>query len=231
MSNYDVFCDESRYLEHDRYQYMLIGGVWCEQESRHKINSEIEDIKRNSHFAGELKWTKVSLKKMEFFKKIIRLFFNNRSLSFRCIVIDKRKLKHDFFNPAGGHDEFYYKMYYYMLNKKICPLNTYRIFLDYKGKNNSKKINNLQDIIGHTYYDFSDEIVSLMQSVHSIQHPILQLTDLLIGAIGYEWNDLDTSIAKLEICKYLKEKAYLPSLKLTTSYKENKFEVFKINLK
>ena len=118
-----------------------------------------------------------------------------------------------------------------MLNKKICPLNTYRIFLDYKGKNNSKKINNLQDIIGHTYYDFSDEIVSLMQSVHSIQHPILQLTDLLIGAIGYEWNDLDTSIAKLEVCKYLKEKAYLPSLKLTTSYKENKFEVFKINLK
>jgi len=229
--DYDVFCDESRYLEHDRYQYMLIGGVWCERGSRRKISSEIEDIKRKSHFAGELKWTKASLKKLNCFKKIIRLFFKNEALSFRCIVIDKRKLRHDFYNPTGGHEEFYYKMYYYMINKKIYPPNAYRIFLDYKGKYNSKKIKNLQDIIGHTYYDFSNEIIPLMQSVHSIQHPILQLTDVLIGAIGYEWNNLDTSIAKLEICKYLKEKACLPSLKLTTAYKENKFEVFKINLK
>ena len=231
MSNYDVFCDESRYLEHDRFQYMLIGGVWCVQESRREINSEIENTKRESNFAGELKWTKVSLKKMAFFKKIIRLFYNKKALSFRCIVIDKRKLKHDFFNPNGGHDEFYYKMYYCMLNKKICPPNTYRIFLDYKGKNNSKKINNLQDIIGHTYHDFSNEIVPLMQSVHSSQYPILQLTDLLIGAIGYEWNDLKSSPAKLEICKYLKAKFRLPSLKISTPYRENKFEVFKINLK
>jgi len=229
--DYDVFCDESRYLEHDRYQYMLIGGVWCERDSRRKINSEIEEIKSKSRFAGELKWNNVTLKKLGFFKKIIRLFFKNKSLSFRCIVIDKRKLKHDFFNPTGGHDEFFYKMYYYMLNKKIYPTNTYRIFLDFKGKNNSKKINSLQEIIGHTYYDFSNEIVTLMQSVQSIQFPVLQLTDFLIGAIGYEWNDLDTSVAKLEICKYLKEKACLNSLKLTTAYKEDKFEVFKINLK
>ena len=231
MSKYDVFCDESRYLEHDSFQYMLIGGIWCEQEYRRKINSKIIEIKSKSNFAGEIKWNKVTSKKLYFFKKIISLFFKSKPLSFRCIVIDKRKLKHDIFNKNGGHDEFYYKMFYYMLNKKICPPNSYRIFLDYKGKNNTDKIKNLQNIISHTYYDFSNEIVPLMQSVQSIQHPILQLTDLFIGAIGYECNNINTSEAKLEICNYIKELSPMTSLKIATPYKENKFEIFRINLK
>lgn len=231
MSKYDVFCDESRYLEHDGFQYMLIGGIWCEQEARRKINSKINALRKNSKFAGEIKWNKVTSKKMTFFKKIITFFFKTKSLSFRCIVIDKRNLKHDIFNKDGGHDLFYYKMYYYMLNKKICPPNSYRIFLDYKGKNDSKKIHNLQKIIGRTYYDFSNEIVPLMQSVYSIQHPILQLTDLFIGAIGYEYNNINTSEAKLEICNYIKELSLMPSLKIATPYRENKFEIFRINLR
>lgn len=231
MIKYDVFCDESRYLEHDSFQYMLIGGIWCKQESRRKVNSKIIEMKNKSNFAGEIKWNKVTPKKIGFFKKIIKFFFNAKDLSFRCIVIDKRNLKHNIYNRNGGHDEFYYKMYYYMLNKKICPPNSYRIFLDYKGKNNTEKINNLRNIIGYTYYDYSNEIVTLMQSVQSIQHPILQITDLFIGAIGYECNDLNTSEAKLEICAYIKELSSIPSLKITTPYRENKFEIFRINLR
>jgi len=231
MTRYDVFCDESRHLEHDKFRYMLIGGIWCEYEARRIINSKIIETKNKLKFAGEIKWNKVTSKKVPFFKKIIALFFKSKALSFRCIIIDKSKLKHNIFNLNGGHDEFYYKMFYYMLNKKICPPNSYRIFLDYKGKNNTEKTNNLRSIIGHTYYDYSNEIVPLMQSVHSIQHPILQLTDLFIGAIGYECNDLNTSEAKLEICAYIKELSSMPSLKITTPYRENKFEIFRINLR
>ncbi len=118
-----------------------------------------------------------------------------------------------------------------MLNKKICPPNSYRIFLDYKGKGDSEKINKLQNIIGHTYYDFSNQVVTLMQSVHSKQHPLLQLTDIFIGAVGYSWNDLITSPAKLEICKIICKIIEKNSLKSSTSYSENKFEIFKISLK
>ena len=231
MIKYDVFCDESRHLEHDKFRYMLIGGIWCEHEARRIINSNIIEIKNKSNFAGEIKWNEVTFKKIRFFKKIIALFFKSKVLSFRCIIIDKSKLKHDFVPLPSGLSEFYYKMYYYMLNKKICPPNSYRIFLDYKGKNNTEKTNNLRNIIGHTYYDYSNEIVPLMQSVHSIQHPILQLTDLFIGAIGYECNDLTTSETKLEICAYIKELSSMPSLKITTPYRENKFEIFRIDLR
>ncbi|MDD3818366.1 MAG: DUF3800 domain-containing protein [Bacteroidales bacterium] len=231
MIKYDVFCDESRHLEHDIFQYMLIGGIWCEQEYRREINTVILEMKNKAEFAGEIKWNKVTPKKIDLFKNIISFFFQTRALSFRCIVIDKKTLKHDIFNKKGGHDEFYYKMYYYMLNKKICPPNSYRIFLDYKGKNDAEKIINLQNIIGHTYYDFSNEIVPLMQSVHSFQHPILQLTDLFIGAVGYEWNDLITSKTKLEICAHIKDLSSNQSLKITTPYRENKFEIFRIFLR
>lgn len=231
MVKYDVFCDESRHLEHDKYKYMVIGGIWCEQSDRRLINTRIVDIKDKSKFAGEIKWNKVTTKKLHFFKELISLFFQTRTMSFRCIVIDKGKLKHDLFNKNGGHEEFYYKMYYYMLNKKICPPNVYRIFLDYKGKNDSNKILNLQQIISHTYYDFSGEIIPLMQPVQSLQYPILQLTDLFIGAVGYECNALSTSDAKLAICEHIKKLSNISSFKISTPYRESKFEIFKIDLR
>jgi hypothetical protein len=228
--DFDIFCDESRHIERDKFRYMVLGGIWCERQFRREISRMIEDMKKASDFAGELKWTKVTPQKITLFKNIIQLFFTNNNLSFRCIVVDKTVLKHELYNPKGGHEEFYYKMYYYMLNKKICPPNTYRIFLDYKGKDNAKKVAELQDIIGHTYYDFANQIVILMQSVISNQHPILQLTDVLIGAVGYIWNDLKTSDAKLEICELIRKMSGMTTLKMTTSYSENKFEIFKINL-
>jgi hypothetical protein len=228
---FDVFCDESRHIENDNFQYMVLGGIWCEYEHRKEISSMIENMRVAAKFAGELKWTKVNKKKLSLFKNIIRLFFTNDKLSFRCIVINKRDLKHELYNTEEGHEEFYYKMYYYMINKKISPPNKYRIFLDYKGKDNAKKISELQKIIGHTYYDFSNQIITLMQSVHSSQHPLLQLVDILIGAIGYEWNDLNNSPAKIELCEFIRKISGRGTLKITTPYTENKFEIFNITLR
>jgi len=229
--DFDVFCDESRHIQNDEHRFMVMGGIWCERSVRKEVSSMINNMRIASDFAGELKWTKVVAGKAALFKNIIQLFFTNNSLSFRCIVIDKKELKHELYNTEGGHEEFYYKMYYYMLNKKICPPNIYRIFLDYKGKDDSQKIKELQKIIGCSYYDFSNQIVTLMQSVQSKQHPLLQLADVLIGAIGYEWNDIKTSKAKLDICSFLRKTANKDTLKLTTVYTENKFEIFNIKLK
>lgn len=229
--DYDIFCDESRHIERDKFQYMVLGAIWCERSAVHEINSLINNLKITSNFAGEIKWTNITRKKIDLFKNLIHLFFIDNRLSFRCIVIDKDKLKHALYNPTAGHEEFYYKMYYRLLVKKICSPNIYRIFLDYKGKDNSKKIKELQGILGHTFYDFSDTIVVLMQSVHSQHFPLLQLTDVLIGAIGYVWNSLDTSPAKLEICEVIRKFSGLSTLKISTSYSENKFEIFNISLR
>jgi len=229
--DYDIFCDESRHIEKDRFKYMVIGGIWCERPFRKELNSMIEGMKSAANFAGELKWTKITPKKIALFKNVIQLFFTNSKLSFRCIVVNKEKLKHEIYNPKGGHEEFFYKMYYYMLNKKMTPPNTYRIFLDYKGKDNIEKIRRLQNIIRYTHFDFLNQIITLMQSVQSKQHPLLQLVDILIGAVGYTWNNLNTSKAKLEICDFICKKAGINTLKLSTPYNENKFEIFKIILR
>ncbi len=58
--NYDVFCDESRHLEHDQFRYMVLGGIWCVSEWRRDISSLIENMKREAGFSGELKWTKIN---------------------------------------------------------------------------------------------------------------------------------------------------------------------------
>lgn len=228
---YDIFCDESRHLENDRFRYMILGAIWCERPARKEIIKKIKELKLKFNFAGEIKWNKVTPKKITFFEKLLQLFFSDSRLNFRCLVVDKSELKHELYNPEGGHEEFYYKVFYRLLIKKIKPPNSYRIFLDSKCKDDSEKIRKLQDILGHTFYDFSDSIITLTQTVHSKQYSLVQLTDLLIGAVGYEWNELKTNPSKLRICELIRFLSNKDTLRISTPYNEEKFEIFKINLR
>jgi hypothetical protein len=52
------------------------------------------------------------------------------------------------------------------------------------------------------------------------------LTDLLIGAVGYAWNDRRGSAIKEAFCADLAKAAGLHVLKTTTMLSEGKFNIF-----
>ena len=69
-----------------------------------------------------------------------------------------------------------------------------------------------------------------MQCVNSAELPILQLADLLIGAIGYHNRDIpNPSKSKLELIRYLQNRTGY-SLEKTTFQLEEKFNLFFIDL-
>ena len=38
MNNlYNIYCDESCHLEHDRQKAMVLGGIWCPYDKRKKL--------------------------------------------------------------------------------------------------------------------------------------------------------------------------------------------------
>ncbi len=69
-----------------------------------------------------------------------------------------------------------------------------------------------------------------MQCVNSSELPILQLADLLIGAVGFHNRVINNpSKAKLELVEYIKNRSgYL--LEKSTCPSEQKFNLFFINL-
>lgn len=222
---YHIYIDESRYLEHDPYKYMIIGGVWISVDGIKKLKSDFKKLREQHKIWGEIKWRNVSPSSEKFYQEIIKNFFNNVDLQFRCITVNKTNLDHKAFNQEG-HDEFYYKVCYRLLIGKIETQYSYRIFLDYKDKYNSRRIKTLKRCLIKKLHDQEEEIILPIQAIRSEHSQILQLCDLLIGAVGYERNNLGGSKAKLKIVNYILGKTDRENFTNNSPLSEKKFNIF-----
>jgi hypothetical protein len=209
---------------------MVIGGIICPEDQRKHIYKDIKGmkIKHNIKPYTEIKWTKVSKSKQDFYYDLINYFFDNANLGFRAIFLDKTKLDHEKFNQTP--DEFYYKMYYLMV-KGVFEANTqYNIYLDIKDTLGYKKVQQLKEICNKLRHrkGYSNELVKKIQEVRSHEVELIQLSDLLIGAVGYVNRGIVTNDTKLKIIEQIKSRSGY-NLKVSTFLKENKFNLFNWN--
>ena len=141
---FNIYCDESCHLEHDHKPYMLLGNISCAYPQVKRHSERIKEIKKKHHFYAEIKWTNVSQSKLQFYIELIDYFFDT-DLKFRAIGIHKEQFKLE--APNTMYDDFYYKMYYRLLNYKIDTTDHYNVFLDIKDTWSSTKANKLKDIL------------------------------------------------------------------------------------
>ena len=225
MTEYNIYCDESCHLEHDRQPIMVIGGMWCPKEAAKQISSEIREIKNRHNTRGELKWTRVSNSRQDYFLELVDYFFKTSLLNFRCLVVDdKTKLNHDYFN-MGSHDSFYYKMYFYMLRNILKREHRYNIYLDIKDTRSARKIAMLKDVLCNNVYDFTQQMIGNIQNIHSHESEILQLADLFIGAVSYYNRDLAGSSTKKNVIQKIMTHAG-QELNRSSPPWEDKFNLF-----
>lgn len=231
MSEYNIYCDESCHLEHDGESHMIIGGIKCPKEHRRTITRELYLIKESFGMPklAEIKWNKVSNSNIEYFKAVVKYFFDSPFLEFRAVIVDKSQLRHDDFNQT--HDEFYYKMYYQLLIRLLDPNNENYIYLDKKDTRGTSRINHLRFYLSQKTHDFDQSKVNRIQCVNSEELPILQIADLLIGAVGYHNRNIKhESQAKVKLVEYIQTLSHY-SLEKSTFPSEKKFNLFFINLK
>ncbi len=235
-SEINIYCDESCHLQNDKQKVMVWGGIICPNNKTKEIFKRIREIKQKYNLKNkyveknrfEMKWTKVSSGKLNFYIDVIDYFFDNSDLTFRSLFVpNKDSLK---FNNTEEFDEFYYKMYYTMLKTVFKPYNTYNIYLDIKDTNGSKKIEKLKECLEKKLsqqYSFKGKIINKIQEVKSHQVELVQLSDLIIGAISYENRQKTTSIAKKRIISRINERGYI--LTKSTLLREEKFNLFRWN--
>lgn len=227
---YNFYCDETCHLEHDKINVMVIGTVWCPQNKLKEINKRIYQIKERNNIPRnrELKWTKVSPAKIDLYKDLINYFFDTDDLHLRALVIpDKSKLNHEKYKQT--HDTWYYKMYFDMLRVVFDPKHRHEIYIDIKDTHSAQKAEELKKVCCNSIYDFSQTIIQRLQPIRSEEVQIMQLTDLLIGAIGYVnrkfSENCKKSKAKEEIVDLIKRRSTY-SMTKTTLLRENKFNLF-----
>ena len=229
MANvYNIYCDESCHLEHDLIPVMLLGAIWCPSEQRKSISNDIRQLKDKHHAKGELKWTKVSNSRFNFYQELLDYFFTKEGINFRCLVVtDKERLNHSYFNQ-GSHDSFYYKMYYQLLLNIVCRADSkFNIYLDIKDTRGSRRIRELRRILNVKLADYKRLTVSQIQLIHSHESELIQFTDFLIGAVAYcNRNDVPKeNHAKCGVIEKVREFSGIDLLHSTPPWEE-KFNLF-----
>jgi len=225
---FNVYCDESCHLEHDHQKAMVLGAIWCPLEKSREIAVRLREIKQKHGLLSgfEVKWTKVSPAKTRLYLDLVDYFFDDDDLHFRALIVpDKSKLRHDAI-PGQDHDTWYYKMYFDMLKVIFRPDARYRVYLDIKDTRGAEKTANLHEVLCNNMYDFSRNVIERLQLVHSHEIELLQLADLLIGAVSYLNRGLHGNRAKEALVARVQERSGYSLLK-TTLFKEEKVNLFR----
>ena len=225
---FDFFIDESCHLEHDNCKVMSIGYIKVPQDRESEEKQEIKKIKNKYGIVQEIKWNTISRTKIEMYKELVDYFFAS-SLEFRCILIKyKDRLDNDSFND-GKHDNFYYKMVYFLLSNPHLnpPGNDYRVYLDIKDTRGREKLNKIEEVFSNKHYGESP--FTHFQHIRSSECQFIQLCDLLIGAVTYKarksLGEELTSAAKNELITYLEQKSSY-TIDESSEPWETKFNIF-----
>jgi len=203
MSNeYNIYCDESCHLINDGHKCMVLGSLILPKEKLFEVSDKIKSTKiaHDMDIHTELKWVKASPNKLDLYKAILNIFLSHPDLSFRCVVVpDKSQLCHNKFYRT--HDNFYYVMYYYGLRFIMQPSNTYNIYFDFKDHNQKNELPVLKQVL------YIKEKIPLenmkLQSIQSYESQLMQMCDIITGAISYRNRGLLTSSSKTELANML----------------------------
>lgn len=221
----NIYCDESCHLENDGQPVMLLGAVWCPTAEVQRLSRELQDMKTRHRAAGELKWTKVSPARLDFYLELADWFLAEAPLHFRgLVVLHKERLNHALFN-AGSHDDFYYKMYFSLLSKILSPSERYNIYLDIKDTRSRLKVRKLGEVLCTDKYDFTSQMIDRLQNIRSHESYLLQVCDFLLGAVSYRQRGLSDNAAKVAVVRRLEERLGR-SLLGSTPLREEKFNLF-----
>lgn len=222
---FNFYCDESSHLPNDGMPIMTLGLIRCPLDKTREIAIRLREIKLKHGLSPkfEIKWNKVSISKIGFYQDIVDYFFDDDDLYFRAVVAPKINLNHQQY--AQSHDDWYYKMMFYLVGYALDPSKKNRIYLDKKDTQSAEKVRKLHDVLCNAQYDFNRNIIQRVQVVESHAVEQLQLADLLLGLVAYVNRGLTSNEGKMKLIERVKQRTGL-SLTQSTLREEAKFNLF-----
>lgn len=227
-----LYSDESCPIEHDGNDVMAIGFIYCPQNKKDEIFRELRELKTKYKINTwtEIKWTKLTKGKIDYYKELIDYFYKKDEIGLRILLAKgKTKLNHEKYN-AGEYINWYYKMYYFLLNKVIDENYKYFLLFDQKEKETLHRLKQVREILInhkksslHSNFDFD------IKQINSKESELMQLLDVFLGAVTYTNRNLykrtPEKSVKDEIIQYI-ETCHNCRLDEKTLPYETKFNLF-----
>lgn len=224
---YVVYCDESRHDGAAQNRFMSIGSLWLPRSKKPELTKQFRALRESIGLKGEVKWSKVSEKKLEAYRKLVDFFFDQPDLRFRVIVVDQSKVDVHRFH-AGDRELGFYKFYFEMLEKWIEPENRYLVLLDFKKNKGADRYTTLRRVLenktkGRAWIDD-------LTVIDSYESPLAQLNDLLTGAVAATWCGFKADTSKARLAAHIGSRRGTLLHVANSSPGITKFNIFRIQL-
>ena len=180
---YTKFCflDESGSLSNPKDPFFTVGFIKCSQP--YYLQSKIIYERQKKNFYDELHFNKLSKNNFEFCKFALDAFFSTRSISFCSYSLDKQG---KYFNREFGGDPWkaYESISIRVLEAAIPPNEIIIVNADYVSVPDNVKFEvNVKRKINEKLNRLA---VAGVCRFNSKSNDLLQLADLMIGAINYD---------------------------------------------
>jgi hypothetical protein len=186
----NIFGDESSQNAH---RYMVLGTIWENPVCAADFARDVYNLRRETGFHKEFHWADIKGHHVKAYNGLVEIFkeyMDQGMVKFRAIVVDQSDRRHKVYSPD---DELhFYKMFYWMILKRLHDSHDYDIFLDRKSNSVPGRLSDLKNTINNA---FANEYFKRHQRFRS--DPIrrveprdgsqieLQLADIFAGAIAY----------------------------------------------
>lgn len=236
-----VFCDESHTRRRDKFRVQ--GGLWIPKAGMPKVRAALKAL-RDRHpklvdaegRPHELKWTKVTGKQpLSIYTQLIDLFCIGpaaKFLRFNCYVT-AREVDPNRFADEATKELGFYKAYYTFLLWRVQWGHDYHIRLDRR----DSPLSEPEKEVGRRLASAgkSEAIpwkILSCDACDSKGDDIMQLADVLCGAVAWAWNDKQSTCdAKAKLYEHilirLKWRGRSRTLKRQTRSGNSKFDIWK----
>ena len=221
---YKIYSDES---STGGERYMLIGGLWVPWDDELAIRASLMAVRAKHQLRAEMKWTKVTDKMLRAYMDFVDVFFEQCSMRFKCIVLDTRILDYRTYN-SGDKELGFYKFYYQLISRNLSPRCEYWLYTDERQNRKPYRLEALKLAVNN-WWTSKKQVRPLrhIEPCKSHNDDIMQLADILLGAIASAWNERKGRESKKLLKEHIAQHLSRPSLAIATAPNAPKVNIWK----
>lgn len=216
---YYIYGDESG---HFGVNYFSIGLLFVDPGANRKLEEEISKLRKKHNFFFEIAYKTTSEVKLSFYNYIIDFFFTTKELKFCATVVECKLFNLNLYRGRNISPE---ELSYNVIYKNTVKNNINReikngkvvLILDRKSKARP------QDFKKYMCREIPN--IADMQEVDSRNHNLIQLTDLLLGCVNGDLNNVQ-NWAKRKVIDKIQERLSITNYKEKNSYTKAKFDIW-----
>jgi len=183
------FLDETGLIFKKNDKYFAIGIIECSYPE--KIYNKTRKIRQRANYNEEIKWSKLNSKiRFKIAIKFFNCFMKDNDTKFNCIILNKNEL--DFKKEYNNDLSKVYRNFAISLLKLIIGKFPEKIIIvladDYFTPEQLSIENTIKKFINNHYKKF---VIAGVCQIDSKSSDLLQLTDLILGAIIYDLKKID----------------------------------------